>query len=84
MANSLPPSIEPGLKLDDVCRICNCSRQTGERERAAGLWPRPDIYIGTGRRKSPRWRPATIHHRLFNLDAVLKALRSREEVRHGR
>jgi hypothetical protein len=54
------PSIEPGLKLDDVCRVRNCSRRTGERERAAGLWPRPDFYVGTGRRKSPRWRPETI------------------------
>ena len=53
-------SIEPSLTLAEVCRIRAVSRRTGERERSAGLWPKADYYVGTGTRKSPRWRPPTI------------------------
>jgi hypothetical protein len=54
------PPIESALTIDDICKIRNESRRTGERERSEGLWPKPDFYVGTGRRKSPRWRPSTI------------------------
>jgi hypothetical protein len=53
-------ALEPALTLADVCLIRRESRRTGERERSAGLWPKPDFYIGTGTRKSPRWRVSTI------------------------
>jgi hypothetical protein len=52
--------IEPLLTLDGLARVLNASRSTVERMRAAGQLPPPDLYIGTGRRKSPRWRPETI------------------------
>jgi hypothetical protein len=52
--------IEPSLDIEDVCEIRRISRRTGERERSAGLWPKPDFFVGTGKRKSPRWRPETI------------------------
>lgn len=53
-------AIEPALTIDDVCAARNEGRRTGERERSAGLWPKPDFFVGTGSRKSPRWRPETI------------------------
>ena len=59
-ASNPPHGIEPALTIDDVCAARNASRRTGERERSAGHWPRPDFYVGTGPRKSPRWLPATI------------------------
>jgi hypothetical protein len=58
VAPALP--IEPSLDIDDVCQVRRISRRTGERERSAGLWPKPDFFVGTGKRKSPRWRPETI------------------------
>lgn len=58
VASALP--IEPSLDIDDVCKVRRISRRTGERERSAGLWPKPDFFVGTGKRKSPRWRPETI------------------------
>jgi hypothetical protein len=59
-APSLASAIEPALTLADVCKLRRESRRTGERERSAGLWPRPDFFVGTGTRKSPRWRAETI------------------------
>lgn len=59
-SSTLATSIEPSLTFAEVCRIRAISRRTGERERAAGLWPKPDYYVGTGTRKSPRWRPGSI------------------------
>jgi hypothetical protein len=56
----LAEAIEPSLTIDDVCKIRNESRRSGERERSAGLWPKPDFYVGTGSRKSPRWLRATV------------------------
>ena len=53
-------AIEPALSIDEVCSVRNESRRTGERERSAGLWPKPDFFVGTGTRKSPRWRAETI------------------------
>jgi hypothetical protein len=52
--------LEPALKLTDVCKLRSQSRRTGERERSAGLWPKPDFFVGAGPRKSPRWWPRTI------------------------
>ena len=56
----IPHGIEPSLTMSDVCKVRSVSRRTGERERSAGLWPKPDFFAGTGTRKSPRWRPSTI------------------------
>jgi predicted DNA-binding transcriptional regulator AlpA len=53
-------AIEPGLSIDDLARVLNGSRSTIERMKAAGTLPRPDYFLGTGSRKSPRWRPSTI------------------------
>jgi hypothetical protein len=65
LASPPPPhhetiDLEPALTLGDVCKLRRESRRTGERERSAGLWPRPDFFVGTGTRKSPRWRVFTI------------------------
>jgi len=62
----VPPAVEAALTIVDVCKFRSISRRTGERERAAGLWPPPDFYVGTGRRKQPRWLRRTIeeHHNL--------------------
>lgn len=58
--HKLAGPIEPALSIDDVCKVRNESRRTGERERSAGHWPKPDFHVGTGGRKSPRWLPETI------------------------
>jgi len=52
--------IEPMLVFDDLPRVLSCSRRTVERLRASGKFPKPDLLIGTGSRKSPRWKPETI------------------------
>jgi hypothetical protein len=54
------PALEPALTLGDVCKLRRESRRTAERERSAGLWPSPDFFVGTGTRKSPRWRAETV------------------------
>jgi hypothetical protein len=55
------PALEPALTQGDVCKLRRQSLRTGGRERAAGLWPRPDFFVGTGTtRKSPRWFALTI------------------------
>jgi len=53
-------AIEPLLKLIDLARILSCDLRTIERLKSAGRLPNPDLLIGTGGRKSPRWKPATI------------------------
>lgn len=53
-------SLEPLLKLADLTRVLNCQLRTVERLRSSGRLPKPDLFIGTGTRKSPRWKPATI------------------------
>jgi len=53
-------SIEPLLKLADLALALNCQLRTVERLKSSGRLPKPDLLIGTGSRKSPRWKPATI------------------------
>ncbi len=53
-------AIEPLLKLTDLTRVLNCQLRTVERLKSSGRLPKPDLLIGTGTRKSPRWKPATI------------------------
>ena len=53
-------SIEPLLKLSDLAATLNASSRTIERLRSAGKLPRPDLLLGIGSRKSPRWKPRTI------------------------
>jgi hypothetical protein len=55
----LASAIEPLLTISDLARLYVCERRSIERMRAAGRLPKPDTYIGTGRR-SPRWRAETI------------------------
>ncbi len=43
-------------KFDDAIAALNVSRRTMERERSAGRFPPPDLYIG----KRPMWKPETI------------------------
>ena len=52
--------IKPLLNTEDVCKILNISRSTFDRMRAAGRIPKPDLYVGTGKRQSPRWEEKTI------------------------
>jgi hypothetical protein len=54
------PALEPAVTFGDVCKLRRQSRRTGGRERAAGLWPQPDFFVGTGTRKGPRWLASTI------------------------
>ncbi len=51
---------EPMVKLGDLPRVLNCSLRTIERLRSARRFPPPDLMIGTGPRRSPRWKAATI------------------------
>lgn len=53
-------SIEPLLRLTDLPAVLNCGIRTLERLKSAGRLPKPDLLIGTGNRKSPRWKPETI------------------------
>ncbi len=57
---ALASSLEPLLKLADLTRVLNCQLRTVERLKSLGRLPKPDLLIGTGSRKSPRWKPATI------------------------
>ena len=42
--------------IDDLSALTGLSRRTLERERSAGRFPKPDLYVG----KRPMWRPETI------------------------
>ena len=53
-------SLEALLRLADLAEALNVSGRTIERLRSAGLLPRPDLMLGVGARKSPRWKPETI------------------------
>jgi predicted DNA-binding transcriptional regulator AlpA len=44
------------LRLDELAKALGISRRTLERERSAGRFPRPDLFIG----KMPLWRPEAI------------------------
>ncbi len=57
---TLASAIEPLLRNEDLPRVVNCSDRTILRLRAAGAFPKPDLLVGTGSRKSPRWRASTI------------------------
>lgn len=57
---TLASAIEPMLTIDGLARALSCDRRTIERMRSAGQLPAPDLLIGTGRRRSPRWRPETV------------------------
>ena len=59
-------SIEPLLKLADLPVVLSCGSRTVERLRSAGRLPKPDLLIGTGSRKSPRWKPETIRQWIEN------------------
>ena len=53
-------AIESMLRNEDLPRVLACSDRTILRLRAAGKFPPPDLLIGTGKRKSPRWKAETI------------------------
>lgn len=53
-------SIEPMLTRGDLPILLSCGMRTIERLKSAGRLPKPDLLIGTGSRKSPRWKPETI------------------------
>jgi excisionase family DNA binding protein len=43
-------------RLDEVAKLLGVSRRTIERERAAGRFPKPDLWIG----RTPLWRRETL------------------------
>jgi predicted DNA-binding transcriptional regulator AlpA len=49
-------TIEPLVGVEGLAKILSVSRRTIERQRSAGNFPRPDLYIG----KMPRWQPETV------------------------
>jgi len=53
-------AIEELLRNEDLPRLLNCSDRMVLRLRAASKFPKPDVLVGTGSRKSPRWKPSTI------------------------
>jgi len=53
-------TLEPMLKIEGLALALNCDHRTVERLKASGQLPRPDLSIGIGSRKSPRWKPETI------------------------
>jgi len=56
----LASAIEPMMKLADLPLVLRCGIRTIERWKSAGLLAKPDLLIGTGSRKLPRWKPETI------------------------
>jgi hypothetical protein len=52
--------IEPCWTIQTVASFCTCDERTIRRMLIAGKLPKPDFYIGTGTRRSPRWRRQTI------------------------
>jgi hypothetical protein len=53
--------MEPSLSFQAICRLRSISLRAGQRERAAGAWPAPAYYVGTGaRQQQPRWRADVI------------------------
>lgn len=55
-----PAELEPLLRIEDLARVLTTSRSSVERMLSAGALPPPDLRLGTSRRRSPRWHPATI------------------------
>ena len=62
----LAEALEPLLRNEDLPRVLNCSDRTILRLRSAGKFPNPDVLVGTGSRKSPRWKPSTIRQWIEN------------------
>jgi hypothetical protein len=64
------PPIEPLLwTFATVFKSLGVSRRTIERERSAGRFPKPDLFIG----RRPMWKPTTI--RLWIEDQSRKGVR---------
>jgi predicted DNA-binding transcriptional regulator AlpA len=51
-----PPVERLAYRLDEVADSLGMSRRAIERERSAGRFPAPDLYIG----KAPLWRVETV------------------------
>jgi hypothetical protein len=50
-----PPAERMALRLDELAAARGVSRRSIERERSAGRFPAPDLYIG----RVPLWRVET-------------------------
>jgi predicted DNA-binding transcriptional regulator AlpA len=55
-AGPRPTSDRLALRLDEVAQSLGVARRTLDRARAAGRFPRPDVYLG----RVPLWTPETI------------------------
>ncbi len=59
LSDSVKPHSELNVtrRIEVVAQRLGISRRTLERERAAGRFPPPDLYIG----KMPLWKPETVY-----------------------
>jgi hypothetical protein len=55
-----PPVERLAYRREELAAAIGVSRITIDRERAAGRLPKPDLWVGTGARKTPLWRVETV------------------------
>jgi hypothetical protein len=56
----LPLGVKPMLSAEDVAEVYDVSLRSIWRWVAAGKIPAPDLRLGSGRRRLPRWRQDSI------------------------